>query len=108
MTPSFVRSRTKVDAGVIARATRLKLIARPGSGVDNIDVAAATARGIEVVSSPESLVVSVAEHVIGLMLALARSTPSVDASTKAGRWARSASSGPNFEERPWASWGWGG
>jgi D-3-phosphoglycerate dehydrogenase / 2-oxoglutarate reductase len=79
-----VRSRTKVDAGVIARATRLKLIVRPGSGVDNIDVAAAAARGIEVVSSPESLVESVAEHVIGLMLALARSTPSVDASMKGG------------------------
>ena len=81
-----VRSRTKVDAGVVARATRLRLIARPGSGVDNIDVAAATARGIAVVSSPESLVESVAEHVIGLMLALARSIPSVDASMKAGRW----------------------
>jgi len=81
-----VRSRTKVDAGVIARATHLKLIARPGSGVDNIDAVVATARGIEVVSSPESLVESVAEHVIGLMLALARSTPSVDASMKAGRW----------------------
>jgi len=81
-----VRSRTKVDAGVIARATHLKLIARPGSGVDNIDAVVATARGIEVVSSPESLVESVAEHVIGLMLALARSTPSVDASMKADRW----------------------
>ena len=81
-----VRSRTNVDVGVIARATRLKFIARPGSGVDNIDVMAATARGIEVVSSPESLVESVAEHVIGLMLALGRSTPSADASMKAGRW----------------------
>jgi D-3-phosphoglycerate dehydrogenase / 2-oxoglutarate reductase len=81
-----VRSRTKADAGLIARATRLKLIARPGSGVDNIDMMAANARGIEVVSSPESLVESVAEHVMGLMLALARSTPSVDASMKAGRW----------------------
>jgi D-3-phosphoglycerate dehydrogenase / 2-oxoglutarate reductase len=81
-----VRSRTKVDAEVVARATRLKLIVRPGSGVDNIDTAAAAAKGIEVVSSPESLVEAVAEHVIGLMLALARSTPSVDASMKAGRW----------------------
>jgi D-3-phosphoglycerate dehydrogenase / 2-oxoglutarate reductase len=81
-----VRSRTKVDAEVIARATRLKLIARPGSGVDNIDIAGASARGIEVLSSPESLVEAVAEHAIGLMLALARSTPSADASMKAGRW----------------------
>ena len=81
-----VRSRTKVDAGVIDRALRLRLIARAGSGVDNIDTTAASARGIEVVSSPESLVESVAEHVIGLMLALARSTTSADASMKAGRW----------------------
>lgn len=81
-----VRSRTRVDAGVIARATRLKLIARPGSGVDNIDVKAAQARSIEVLSSPESLVESVAEHVIGLMLALSRRTVSADASMKAGRW----------------------
>ena len=82
----LIRSRTKVDAGMIARATRLKLIVRAGSGVDNIDTMAAKAGGIEVVSSPESLVEAVAEHVIGLMLALARRTPSVDASMKAGRW----------------------
>ncbi len=81
-----VRSRTRVDAGVIARATHLKLIARAGSGVDNIDTVAAGARGIVVLSSPESLVESVAEHVVGLMLALARSTTSADASMKAGRW----------------------
>jgi len=81
-----VRSRTKIDAGVIARAPRLKLIVRAGSGVDSIDTTAASARGIEVASSPESLVESVAEHVIGLMLALARSTTLADASTKAGRW----------------------
>jgi D-3-phosphoglycerate dehydrogenase / 2-oxoglutarate reductase len=81
-----VRSRTKVDAGVIARAPRLKLIARAGSGVDNIDTAAASAKGIEVLSSPESLVESVAEHVVGLMLALARSTISADSSMKEGRW----------------------
>ena len=81
-----IRSRTKVDAEVIARATRLKLIARAGSGVDNIDTTAASAKGVEVLSSPESLVESVAEHVMGLMLALARSIPSADASMKAGRW----------------------
>lgn len=81
-----VRSRTKVDDGVIARATRLKLIVRAGSGVDNIDTEAAAARGIEVQSSPESLVESVAEEVLGLMLALARGTVSADASMKAGRW----------------------
>jgi D-3-phosphoglycerate dehydrogenase / 2-oxoglutarate reductase len=81
-----LRSRTKVDSAVLARATRLKLIARAGSGVDNIDTAVAEARGIGVVSSPESLVESVAEHVMGLMLALARGIPSADAAMKAGRW----------------------
>jgi D-3-phosphoglycerate dehydrogenase / 2-oxoglutarate reductase len=81
-----VRSRTKVDAGVIARATRLRLIVRAGSGIDNIDAEAAAARGIDVQSSPESLVESVAEEVLGLMLALARGSVSADASMKAGRW----------------------
>jgi len=81
-----VRSRTKVDGEVIAEATRLSLIVRAGSGVDNVDVTAAEAKGVEVLSSPESLVDSVAEHVMGLMLALARSIPAADASMKAGRW----------------------
>jgi len=81
-----IRSRTKVDAAVIARGTRLKLIGRSGSGLDNIDLRAANARGVEVVSSPEALVEAVAEHVLGLMLALARGIPSADALMKAGRW----------------------
>lgn len=81
-----VRSRTKVDAEVIARATRLKIVARPGTGLDNIDLRAANARGVEVVNSPEALVEAVAEHVIGLMLAVARDIPAADASTKAGLW----------------------
>ncbi len=81
-----VRSRTRVDKDILARATNLKLVARAGSGVDNIDVEASNARGVQVVETPESLVDSVAEHVIGLMLALARSIPSADASMKAGRW----------------------
>ena len=81
-----IRSRTKVDAQVIENAKRLKVIARPGSGIDNIDARAANAKGIEIVSSPESLVESVAEHVVGLMLALARNTTGADATMKSGRW----------------------
>jgi D-3-phosphoglycerate dehydrogenase / 2-oxoglutarate reductase len=81
-----VRSRTKIDAEVIERATKLRIIARQGSGVDNIDMRAANARGIEVVSSPEALVEAVAEHVLGLMLAFARYIPAADAAMKAGRW----------------------
>jgi D-3-phosphoglycerate dehydrogenase len=81
-----VRSRTKVDAEVMARATRLKIVGRPGTGLDNIDLRAANARGVEVVNSPEALVEAVAEHVIGLMLALGRNIPAADASMKAGLW----------------------
>jgi D-3-phosphoglycerate dehydrogenase len=81
-----VRSRTKVDAEVMARATRLKIVGRPGTGLDNIDLRAANARGVEVVNSPEALVEAVAEHVIGLMLALARNIPAADSSMKAGLW----------------------
>ena len=81
-----VRSRTKVDAAVIARGTRLKIVARSGSGLDNIDMRAANARGVEVVSSPEALVEAVAEHVVGLMLTLARGIPAADATMKGGGW----------------------
>ena len=81
-----IRSRTKIDAEVIARGTRLKVIARSGSGVDNIDVRAANAKGVEVVSTPEALVEAVAELVIGLMLTLARNIPGADAMMKEGRW----------------------
>ena len=81
-----VRSRTKVGKDVIDRASRLKLIARPGTGLDNIDLRAANTRGIEVVNSPEALVEAVAEQVVGLMLALARKTTEADASTRAGGW----------------------
>ncbi len=81
-----VRSRTKVDAAAFSRATRLKIVARPGTGLDNIDLRAADASGVAVVNSPEALVEAVAEHVLGLMLALARSIPAADASMKEGRW----------------------
>jgi D-3-phosphoglycerate dehydrogenase / 2-oxoglutarate reductase len=81
-----VRSRTKVDGEVMGRGSHLKIVGRPGTGLDNIDLRAANARGVEVVNSPEALVEAVAEHVIGLMLALARDIPAADASMKAGRW----------------------
>jgi D-3-phosphoglycerate dehydrogenase len=81
-----VRSRTKVTAKVIEAGTRLKVIGRAGVGVDNIDVAAAVARGITVVNSPFAASVSVAEHTLGLMLALAHHIAAADASLKRGRW----------------------
>jgi len=81
-----VRSRTRVDREVIERASRLRLIARPGTGLDNIDLKAAELHGISVVNSPESLVEAVSEHVILLMLALFRKLTIADSTTKAGKW----------------------
>jgi D-3-phosphoglycerate dehydrogenase len=85
-----VRSRTKVTAAVVAAGQRLKVIGRAGVGVDNIDVAAAVARGIVVVNSPMAASVSVAEHTLGLMLALARQIAPADALMKQNKWEKSA------------------
>ncbi len=85
-----VRSRTRVTAEVLEAGPRLKVVGRAGVGVDNIDVAAAVARGIVVVNSPMAASVSVAEHTLGLMLALARQVAAADASLKQGRWDKSA------------------
>jgi D-3-phosphoglycerate dehydrogenase len=82
----IVRSRTKVDAEAIAMGRRLKIIARPGTGLDNIDLGAAGARGIEVVNTPESLVEAVSEHIFAMMLALARNLPEANSSTRGGAW----------------------
>jgi D-3-phosphoglycerate dehydrogenase len=88
-----IRSATKLDAGVLERAARLKVIGRAGVGVDNVDVDAATRRGIVVANAPESTVVSAAEHTVGLLLALSRNIPQAHAALKQGRWARSAYGG---------------
>ena len=85
-----VRSATKVTEKIIARADKLKVIGRAGIGVDNIDVAAATARGIIVMNTPFGNSITTAEHAISLMLALARQIPAADASTQAGKWEKSA------------------
>ncbi|WP_031461282.1 phosphoglycerate dehydrogenase [Chloroflexus sp. MS-G] len=83
-----VRSATKVTAEVIAAGERLRVIGRAGTGVDNIDVEAATRRGIIVVNAPASNNVAVAELTIGLLLCLARRIPQAHASVQSGRWAR--------------------
>ena len=83
-----VRSATKLTAELIERATNLKVIGRAGVGVDNVDVEAATRRGIVVANAPESNVVSAAEHTIGLLVALARNIPQAHAALKQGRWER--------------------
>jgi len=82
----LVRSATKVDANLIAAASRLRIIARAGVGVDNVDVDAASARGILVVNAAGASSISVAEHACALMLALARAVPAADKAMKAGKW----------------------
>ena len=81
-----VRSRTKLTAAVIEKATKLKVIARAGVGVDNIDLDAATKRGIPVVYAPAASTVAVAELAIGHMLSLARHLSEADRSVKEGKW----------------------
>ena len=81
-----VRSATKVTPEVLAAATRLKVIGRAGIGVDNIDVPAATARGIVVMNTPFGNSITTAEHAIALLFAAARQIAAADASTQAGRW----------------------
>jgi D-3-phosphoglycerate dehydrogenase len=83
-----VRSQTKVTADVVEAARNLKVIARAGIGLDNVDVDAATRRGIMVVNAPQSNVLSAAEHTMALLLALARNVPNADAGLRAGRWDR--------------------
>lgn len=89
----IVRSRSRVTCEVLERAPRLKLIARAGTGVDNIDVDAATRQGVMVINVPNGNVVAVAEHTLALMLALARHIPRADAALRAGRWAKGALEG---------------
>jgi D-3-phosphoglycerate dehydrogenase len=88
-----IRSATRLTADLIERAERLKVIGRAGVGVDNVDVEAATRRGIVVANAPESTVVSAAEHTIGLLVALARNIPQAHAALKQGRWERSSWAG---------------
>lgn len=86
----IVRSETKVTAEVIAAGRRLEVIGRAGVGVDNIDVDAATERGIVVVNAPAGNTIAVAEHTLGLIIASARNIPQAAAALRQGRWERSA------------------
>lgn len=90
----IVRSATRVDAALIAAATRLRVVGRAGVGVDNIDVEAATKRGIVVINSPEGNTVSTAEHTIAMIGALARRIPQAHAAlVRDGKWERSRFTG---------------
>nr|CTQ92229.1 D-3-phosphoglycerate dehydrogenase (EC 1.1.1.95) [Kibdelosporangium sp. MJ126-NF4] len=89
----LVRSATKVDAEVLAATSRLKVVARAGVGLDNVEVPAATDRGVLVVNAPTSNIVSAAEHAVGLLLSVARRIPAADQSLQGGAWKRSSYSG---------------
>ena len=89
----IVRSATRVDAEALAHAARLRVVARAGVGLDNVDVEAATRAGVMVVNAPTSNIVSAAEHAVGLLLAVARNVPQAAASLRDGQWRRSAFTG---------------
>ena len=89
----IVRSATKIDAEALARAPNLRVVARAGVGLDNVDVEAATKAGVMVVNAPSSNIVSAAEHATALLLAVARHVPQAVASLKSGEWTRSKFTG---------------
>jgi D-3-phosphoglycerate dehydrogenase len=89
----IVRSATRIDAEALAQAPNLRVVARAGVGLDNVDVEAATKAGVMVVNAPSSNTVSAAEHAVGLLLAVARNVPQAMASLKAGEWQRSRFTG---------------
>jgi D-3-phosphoglycerate dehydrogenase / 2-oxoglutarate reductase len=103
----LIRSATRVTADLIGRADNLKVIGRAGIGVDNVDVDAATKRGIIVANAPQSNIVAAAEHTIALMLALARNIPQAHASLTAGRWERSRFGGVEVYEKTLGVLGFG-
>ncbi len=102
-----IRSATKLTAEVLERADRLKVIGRAGVGVDNVDIDAATRRGIVVANAPESTVVSAAEHTIGLLVALSRNIPQAHAALKQGRWERGRYGGIELEGKTLGVLGFG-
>ncbi len=95
----LVRSATRINAEALAEAPRLKVVARAGVGLDNVDVKAATARGVMVVNAPTSNIVSAAEHAVALLLAVARNVPQANASLKSGEWKRSRYTGAEVADK---------
>ena len=94
-----IRSGTKVTADVIEAATNLRVVGRAGIGVDNIDVRAATARGIAVLNTPDGNAITTAEHAIALLVSLARHIPQATASMKAGKWEKKKFQGTELYDR---------
>ncbi len=103
----LIRSATKLTAELIDKADKLKAVGRAGVGVDNVDVDAATRRGIVVANAPQSNVVTAAEHTMALLTALARNVPQAHASLVAGRWDRSKYSGVELYDKTLGIMGFG-
>ncbi len=103
----LIRSSTNLDADLLGRATLLQAVGRAGVGVDNVDVATATKRGIVVANAPQSNVVTAAEHTMALLLALARNVPQAHASLTAGKWERSKFSGVELYDKTLGILGFG-
>jgi D-3-phosphoglycerate dehydrogenase / 2-oxoglutarate reductase len=95
----IVRSASKIDADVFAAAGRLRVVARAGVGLDNVDVDAATKAGVMVVNAPTSNIVTAAEHAIALLLATARNVPQGHAALKQGEWKRSKYTGVELQDK---------
>jgi D-3-phosphoglycerate dehydrogenase / 2-oxoglutarate reductase len=95
----IIRSATLIDAEAIAHAPKLRVVARAGVGLDNVDVAAATRAGVMVVNAPTSNIVSAAEHAVALLLASARNVPQAMASLRSGQWKRSAFTGVELQDK---------
>src|SRR4051794_19525190 len=103
----LIRSATKMDADLIAAGQKLRVIGRAGVGVDNVDVPAATKRGIVVANAPQSNVVTAAEHTMGMLLALARNIPQAHMALVNGEWARSKYSGVELMDKTLGILGFG-
>ncbi len=103
----LIRSATKLDRDLLGKARRLRAVGRAGVGVDNVDVDAATKRGIVVANAPQSNVITAAEHTMALLLALARNVPQAHASLISGHWDRSRFSGVELYEKTLGILGFG-
>jgi len=103
----LIRSATQLDATRLQRATRLRAVGRAGVGVDNVDVTAATKRGIIVANAPQSNVITAAEHTMALLLALARNIPQAYSSLVSGKWERSKFSGVELYDKTLGILGFG-
>jgi len=95
----IIRSATTVDAEALEHAPRLRVVARAGVGLDNVDVEAATRAGVMVVNAPMSNIVSAAEHAVALLLSTARNVPQAMASLKSGQWKRAAFTGVELQDK---------